>query len=107
MKILHEIEPKEYVTKWGHTVKRRRVVVRCHCGEERVVFKASLKRIKSCGCLPPKSTARDYSGRTLREWSELTGIKYHTLDYRLRTGDTIEEAVAKGGGRRCQSSFSA
>ena len=35
------------------------------------------------------SRSVSYQGKTLKQWSQELGIKYHTLTYRLRTHGTI------------------
>lgn len=37
---------------------------------------------------------RLFNGKTLRQWSEETGIKYETLKYRIHKGWTIEDAIS-------------
>lgn len=39
-------------------------------------------------------SAKLYNGKTIKEWSELTGIKRKTIQYRLSKGWTIEDAVS-------------
>ena len=42
---------------------------------------------------PGGQPARTYDGKTIREWSAETGIKYHTLCRRLRKGETMQTAL--------------
>ena len=37
--------------------------------------------------------ARTFDGKTIREWADETGIKYHTLCRRLRKGETMQTAL--------------
>lgn len=95
---------------------KRRVMARCGCGEDRLVYLASLRagRTKSCGCRstepikePAKAKARQpqlvtVQGRTmpLSDWSRETGLPTSTIRHRLKRGWSESDAVLKPVGSR-------
>jgi len=43
---------------------------------------------------PPQSRFALYSGKTLQEWADSTGISLNTLRKRIKAGLSIEEAIS-------------
>ena len=50
-------------------------------------------RCPRVGKHPGGRPAKLYDGKTIREWSAETGIKYHTMCARLRRGESLQTAM--------------
>lgn len=69
---------------------------KCDCGNSLIVLGSVLrkKHTKSCGCLNYKKITYQGETKSLKEWSEIKGIKYHTLYTRIHNkGLTAKEAL--------------
>ncbi|MGL5958682.1 MAG: hypothetical protein ACRCZZ_08875 [Phocaeicola sp.] len=103
--IVTEVEPKIYTGRWGQKIRSRRVLVKCECGTEKVIALSGIQSntVKSCGCYKKEYFQKNgfqsnpqhfFNGKSIREWSEETGIDIKVLKARLLShGWTIERAT--------------
>lgn len=98
---------KPWITPKGKKLKTW--ICECDCGKEVSVIEQTLKQGKkqgkkqSCGCVNCRKSVYDVKlkitvdgvSRTLREWSDITGIKYKTLYMRYRRGLISKDIISK------------
>ncbi len=79
----------------GRAIRRTQYVVQCRrCGQEKTLTHGEIVQNSSCGCGRGERRTQLFDGKTIRELAIENGIQPSTLRQRVRTGMSIEEAIA-------------